>query len=86
MIGEPLPAIIQVMEARTSVALPLSTSHEDADDVRRFEVIIRKHFGSVDAYARRRVPARAHDVTGEERGLSLETRRRPARWLAFWLN
>jgi hypothetical protein len=85
VIGEPLPAIIQAMEARTSVALPLSTSQEDAD-VRRFEVIIRKRFGSVDAYARRRVPARAHDVTGEERSLSLETRRRPARWLAFWLN
>ena len=60
-------------------------SHEDADDVRRFEIIIRKHFGSVDAYARR-VPARAHNVTGVERSLSLETRRRPARWPAFWLN
>ncbi len=65
MIGRPLPAIIQMVEARISIALPLSTSREDEDDVRRFETMYREHFASLHAYAHRRLPARADDVVAE---------------------
>jgi RNA polymerase sigma-70 factor (ECF subfamily) len=59
-----MPAIVQLMEART-IALRRSTSREEADDAQRFEAIYREHFGSIDAYARRRLPARADDVVAE---------------------
>jgi RNA polymerase sigma-70 factor (ECF subfamily) len=58
-------AMIQVMEARTSIALRPSLSREGAGEAQRFEAIYREHFGSVDAYARRRIPARADDVVSE---------------------
>lgn len=65
MIVRPLPAMIQTMEARTAFELRLSMSREGASDARRFEAIYREHFGSVDAYAHRRLPARADDVVAE---------------------
>jgi RNA polymerase sigma-70 factor, ECF subfamily len=65
VIVRSVPAMIQVMEARTATELRLSTSHEGTDDARRFESIYREHFGLVAAYARRRVPARADDVVAE---------------------
>ena len=61
----PLPAMIQVMEARTSLALALSAPAEVTNEVKRFEAIYREHFESIDAYARRRLPARADDVVAE---------------------
>jgi RNA polymerase sigma-70 factor, ECF subfamily len=53
------------MEARTSFAFPLSTPCAATREVERFEAIYREHFGSIDAYARRRLPARADDVVAE---------------------
>ena len=41
-MGGPLPAMIHVMEAMTSVGLPPSASREEADDYRRFEAIYRE--------------------------------------------
>lgn len=64
-MARPLPAMIQVMEARSSLAAWPSTPREASDEARRFEAIYREHFGSVAAYARRRVPARADDVVAE---------------------
>lgn len=60
-----MPDMIQVVEARTSVAVAFSPSHEGIDEERRFEAIYREHFASVDAYARRRVPSRADDIVAE---------------------
>jgi RNA polymerase sigma-70 factor (ECF subfamily) len=61
----PLPAMIRVMEARTSFAPAFSTPAEGRNEARRFEAIYGEHFGSINAYARRRLPARADDVVAE---------------------
>ena len=42
--------------------LPMQEADEDA---RRFESVYRDHYGSVHAYARRRLPERADDVVAE---------------------
>lgn len=55
--------MIRVMEV--APAVPFLSSTAKADDVRRFEAIYRQHFGSILAYARRRLPARAEDVVAE---------------------
>ena len=57
--------MIQVMEARTSFAFALSAPAAGTREVERFEAIYREHFESIEAYARRRLPARADDVVSE---------------------
>jgi RNA polymerase sigma factor (sigma-70 family) len=65
VIPERLLATIQVMEARTAFAFTPSAAVEEAEEVARFEAIYREHFASVEAYARRRLSARADDVVAE---------------------
>jgi RNA polymerase sigma-70 factor, ECF subfamily len=52
-------------EARPSFALALPTQAERTNEAERFESLYREHFGSIDAYARRRLPGRADDVVAE---------------------
>ena len=60
-MGGPLPAMIHVMEAMTSVGLPPSASREEADDYRRFEAIYRELCVAPtgDPFITREVPASA---------------------------
>jgi RNA polymerase sigma-70 factor, ECF subfamily len=53
------------METRASLALAISAIAERTNEAERFEAIYREHFGSIEAYARRRLPARADDVVAE---------------------
>jgi RNA polymerase sigma-70 factor, ECF subfamily len=65
VIPERLLATIHVMEARTAFAFTPSAAVREAEEVARFEAIYREHFASVEAYARRRLSARADDVVAE---------------------
>jgi RNA polymerase sigma-70 factor, ECF subfamily len=52
------------MEARAFAFTPPARGCE-AEEVARFEAIYREHFAAIDAYARRRLTARAEDVVAE---------------------
>lgn len=57
--------MIHVVEARTSFALAFSAPSEATDEVIRFEALFRESYGSIYAYARRRLPMRADDIVAE---------------------
>jgi RNA polymerase sigma-70 factor, ECF subfamily len=60
-----LSATTQVMEARAAFEFSTPAAATDTSDATRFEAIYRRHFASIDAYARRRLPTRADDVVAE---------------------